>query len=89
MNRDTLVKIIAEKTNEYKYVVENIVNTYEQVIEETVLGGEDVRLHGFITFSMKEHAPKTYFNPQTGESKTIPSAKKIKVKVSERLNGLV
>ena len=89
MNREALVNKVAERTNEYKYVVENIINAYEKAIEETVLGGEDVHLHGFVTFSMKEHAQKTYVNPLTGKSKILPASKKIKVKVSERLNGMI
>lgn len=86
MNRDQLVSKLAERTGEYKYVMDEFVNHYEEIISEALINGEDVHLHGFITFKVKEHNEKKYVNPLTKETKMIPASKKIKVQVSETLN---
>ncbi len=89
VNRNYLIARIAEKTGEYKKTVENILGTYEEIIEQTLLNGEDVHLHGFVTYQVKEHSDKVYVNPKTKESRVVPGSKKIKVKVSTRLNNMI
>ena len=86
MNREELVSKLSERTGEYKYVIEKFVDHYEEIIRETLIGGENVHLHGFITFKVTDHNEKQYVNPMTKETKLIPASKKIKVKVSETLN---
>lgn len=87
MNRDELIGKLAERTGEYKYTIENFVKNYESIIEECLLNGEDVHLHGFITFQMKEHLEKIYVNPKTKEVKVVSPSRKIKVRVSKTLNN--
>lgn len=89
MNRDDLIKELAACTGEYKYTVEKIVQNYESLIEQKLLNGEDVHLHGFITFQVKQHNEKVYVNPRTKETKVVPPSKKIKVRVSSRLNKMI
>lgn len=87
MNRAELVDKLAERTGEYKYVMEEFVKQYESIITEALLDGEDVHLHGFVTFCVKQHNKKIYFNPKTGESRQIAPSNKIKVRVSDTLNN--
>lgn len=89
MNRDDLIKELVNRTGEYKYTVEKIIQNYESLIEQKLLNGEDVHLHGFVTFQVKQHNEKSYVNPHTKEMKIVPPSKKIKVKVSSRLNKMI
>lgn len=87
MNRAELVDKLAERTGQYKYVLEEIVKQYENIITDSLLKGEDVHLHGFVTFHVKQHNEKIYVNPQTKETRVLAPVKKVKVKVSDALNN--
>ena len=86
INREQLVARIAERTGDYKTDVRHFISAYEEVVKEILLDGEDIHLHGFLTFMQKEHSPKSYLNPRTNEKEIVPAKKKIKVKVSSSLN---
>lgn len=89
MNRKILIERIAEKTGEYKKNVEAFIDAYEAVIEQALIDGEDVHLHGFVSFQVKEQNEKTYVNPKTGERRQLAPVKKIRAKVSASLNDKI
>lgn len=88
-NRETLIREVAERTGIEKYRVENILNGYENLIIEHLKNGEDIHLHGFVSFYNKKHSKKTYENPKTKERREIKPHKKLKVTVSDKLNRAV
>lgn len=75
MNKQDLVKSVAEtaglKSAEAKAAVEA---TFE-AIKATVAKGEKVQLIGFGTFEVKERAARTGRNPQSGAAIEIPASK--------------
>lgn len=86
-NRDKLIDRIAEETGEYKQDVRKFVEKYEEIIKQSLIDGEEVHLHGFITFCLKDYSKKeSYVNPKTKEVSSLPAQRKIKVKVSDSLN---
>ena len=89
MNRKILIERIAEKTGDYKKNVEAFIDAYEAVIEQALIDGEDVHLHGFVSFQVKEQNEKTYVNPKTGERRQLAPVKKIRAKVSASLNDKI
>lgn len=89
MNRKILIERIAEKTGEYKKDIEAFVNAYEEVIEQALIDGDDVHLHGFVTFQVKVQNEKTYVNPKTGERRQLAPVKKIRAKVSTSMNDKI
>lgn len=79
INRDKLIRIAAKKAKQKIKVVEPVVLAYEDAILQSLLSGEEVWLRGFLTFRIKDHVPKVYYNPQTGEKKKLKGKKVIKV----------
>lgn len=86
MNRQELIKRISEQTGEYQCDVKRIIESYEDNIISELLNGGNVHLHGFITLFVKESSEKNYINPMTKQQKILPPTKKIRVKVSDKIN---
>ena len=86
MNREELIAKVAERTGEFKKTIDAFVKAYEAVVEETLLSGEDVRLHGFVTYDVRDIAEKRYVNPKSGEESILPATKRVLAKVSARIN---
>ena len=75
MNKAELVKEIVDKCG-YEVTqscVEDIVNTFMNVVKETVTSGDKVQLIGFGTFETSKRAERKGKNPQTGEEMIIPA----------------
>lgn len=83
MNREELISEIAKRTGEYKRLIREVVNTYEDIVKERLTDGEDVHLHGFVSFFVMEHETKRYVNPHTGEEQILAPRMRAKAKVSE------
>ncbi|MBE7705688.1 MAG: HU family DNA-binding protein [Cyanobacteria bacterium SIG30] len=78
MNKEELVKAVAEKSKlSQKQATEVIAATLE-TIQKTVAKGKKVTLVGFGTFEARKRAARTGRNPQTGAAikiaaKTVPA----------------
>lgn len=86
-SRADIVSIVAEKTGERKGVTEKIVEGAIDAISEVLLSGDDVRLPGFGTFTVKNTVARQGRNPSTGATVEIPAGKKIVFKPSSDLKG--
>ncbi|MFN3927008.1 MAG: HU family DNA-binding protein [Pseudanabaenaceae cyanobacterium] len=80
MNKGQLVDAInkraAEKgMNHSKRVIEEILTTTLEVIEDTVASGDKVTLVGFGSFEPRERKAREGRNPKTGEKMEIPATK--------------
>lgn len=71
-------------------IVRAIIPLYEQEIIEQVKDGEKVILDGFLTFKLKDYAPRQLVDFQTGESREVtPRTVRCSVskKVKDYING--
>lgn len=75
MNKSELVGKVAEKSGLSKKDSEKAVNAVIDAIGEALAQGDKVSLVGFGTFEVRERAPRTGRNPQTGEEIAIPATK--------------
>lgn len=73
MNRVELVGAVAQRTNTTKVDAEAAVNAVFQIVSDTLVGGEKVRIDDFGTFEVKDRAPRTGRNPKAGVSVKIPA----------------
>lgn len=80
MNKKELVAAIAEQTELTQVDVKKVMDSFEAVIEETLVAGEEVKLTGFMSFKMREQAAREGVNNITKE--TFHSAAKIVPKAS-------
>lgn len=85
MTKKELVDVIAAKTEMTKKDSETALNAVIETIKEALIKGDDIRLVGFGTFSVKETAARTGRNPKTGEEIKIPAGKRITFKASKEL----
>ncbi len=77
MTKADLVSAVAE-TGIMKKEAKAAVDAIISAVKEALAKGEDVRLVGFGTFSVKKRKARTGRNPQTGKPLKIP-AKKVPV----------
>lgn len=75
MNKSELINAMAEKSKLSKKDTETALNTFIEIIEDTVANGEKIQLIGFGTFERRERAERQGVNPKTKEPLTIPAQK--------------
>lgn len=89
LNKAALISEVAERTGETKAATERFVSTLQDVIIETVAGGEDVRLTGFVAFTPATRAAREMKNPRTGETIDVPETKVVRVRPLKRFQDEV
>ena len=89
MNKKELVKAVADSTGFQKKELEVVVDHLLQQIASTLSEGEDIKLHGFGTFSVSERAARKGRNPQTGEEIDIAATKSVRFKAAKNLKDQV
>ena len=75
MTKADLAATVAEETGMTKKQAEAAVNSVVAAIKGSLANGEDVRLVGFGTFSVKKRKARTGRNPRTGKKLRIPAKK--------------
>ena len=87
MNRKFLVEHIAANAQISKAAAERALSATLDGIACTLADGNDMRLVGFGTFSIKTRAARTGRNPQTGEPMTLAASRKAAFKPGKELNA--
>ncbi len=75
MNKTELVKKVAEQAGMTKKDTEKVVNTFIDVVKETLAQGDSVAMLGFGTFLSRQRPAREGRNPRTGEPIQIPASK--------------
>ena len=68
VNKSDFVDEFVNRTGWSKREAEDALRTVQNIISDTVAGGEKVTLPGFGTFEKRERAARTARNPRTGEA---------------------
>lgn len=76
MNKTELINVVAAEADLNKKQAEAAVGAVVNAIIEAMKAGDKVQLIGFGTFEVKVAAEREGRNPKTGETITIPAAKK-------------
>ncbi|MBU1130699.1 HU family DNA-binding protein [Patescibacteria group bacterium] len=86
MNKAELLQKIADKLNIHKKHAENVLETFEEVVIDTLKAGGEVTLTGFGTFSAKRRTARMGVNPQNpSERIQIPEVVVPKFKAGKSL----
>lgn len=85
MNKSDLVAHVANDVNLPRTKVGPVVDAVIGRIIGALQSGDEVRIHGLGTFSVKETAERAGRNPATGEAITVPAGKKVKFKPTKGL----
>ena len=73
MNKEELVKIVAERANITQKDAHELIGTTMDVITHALSKGDKVTLVGFGTFQVRERAAREGRNPRTGAVLHIPA----------------
>lgn len=75
MNKTQLIEAVSEKTGIRKKDVKEIMESFFEVVTDTLKNKEPIKLAGFGTFVVAERAARKGRNPQTGKTIDIPAKK--------------
>ncbi|WP_064087987.1 HU family DNA-binding protein [Eikenella corrodens] len=89
MNKQDLIKDIAERGEFTKADAEAALKAVQGAIAAVLVNGDKITLPGFGTFKVVETAARTGRNPLTGEPVEIPAKRKIKFNPTQALKDLV
>jgi DNA-binding protein HU-beta len=89
MNKLELVEHVAGELDLSKAKAAEAIEAVLEGITRAVRNGDEVRLVGFGTFSVKERAASTGRNPSTGEEIKIPASKNVRFKAGAALKDAV
>lgn len=92
MNRTELVREIANRIDgATQKDVALILETFQEVVKETVVAGDDVKVSGFLTFA-KKHVPAKSGVVQLGDKKgktwTTEARDEVSVKISKAYKAI-
>lgn len=85
MNKAELALAVAEKAEITKGDATAAVDAVFEIIEKSLVKGDEVKISGFGIFSKKERAAREGTNPSTREKITIPASASVNFKVSKTL----
>lgn len=90
MNKTELVEKMVEKNpSVMKKDMSTYVDSFIDIIKESLAKGDNVRLNGFGTFDIVQRKEREGVNPKTKETIIIPASKAVKFKVSKALKDTV
>lgn len=80
LNKAALIGEVAERTGESKAATERFLAALQDVVIETVAGGDEVKLTGFAAFAPTTRAARRMKNPRTGEDISVPETKTVRIR---------
>ena len=83
MNKQSLVKAVANNTGLKNADAKAAVEAVFDAITEAAKNGEGTQLVGFGSFEVKERPARTGRNPKTGEAIEIPASKSLTFKAGK------
>jgi DNA-binding protein HU-beta len=75
LKKTEFIEAIAEKADVPKSQAQKVFDAVEQVVTDTLKGGDEVQITGFGKFYVREQKARDGRNPQTGEKMRIPAQK--------------
>ena len=75
MNKTELIERLAERTDAPKAEAQRYFEAFEEIVTETLKGGDEVQITGFGKFYVQERKAREGTNPQTGKKMQIPASK--------------
>jgi len=89
LRKTDIIKSIETQLGFPKDESTNIVESFLEIIKQTLAKGEEVMISGFGKFYLMEKSARNGTNPRTGERLMIASRKIASFKASARLRGRV
>lgn len=85
LNKESLVSMISTKSGETVASTAKIIDTFFEVVGETIKEGGKVAITGWLSFERGYRAERQGVNPRTGEKIQIAATHTAKVKAGSKL----
>lgn len=89
MTKREIVKKISEQVGLTQRTTSELVQKTIDVIMDTLIAEGRVELRNFGVFEIREHGPREYRNPQTGEKLTSPGKFAVSFKPGKHLDARI
>ncbi|MDQ6684353.1 MAG: integration host factor subunit alpha [Pseudomonadota bacterium] len=89
LTKAELAELLFERLGLNKRESKDMVEAFFELIEATLLAGDDVKLSGFGNFNIRRKAPRPGRNPRTGEPIPINARHVVTFHASHKLKGVV
>jgi integration host factor subunit alpha len=89
LTKAELGELLFDKLGLNKRESKDMVEAFFDIIHQTLVRGDDVKLSGFGNFNIRRKAPRPGRNPRTGESIPIKARNVVTFHASHKLKGLV
>lgn len=85
MNKQELIDLMAQKSDNSKAVTEKVFNAFIEIVPSVLKKGDSIRIANFGTWEVVKSAARTGRNPQTGAPIKIPASKRPKFSAGKGL----
>ncbi|MCW7536854.1 integration host factor subunit alpha [Aquabacterium sp. A7-Y] len=89
LTKAELADLLFERLGLNKRESKDMVEAFFEIIHESLVSGEDVKLSGYGNFQIRRKAPRPGRNPRTGEAIPIKARNVVTFHASHKLKGVV
>lgn len=89
LNKSALISEVANRTDQSKAATERFLAALQDVIIETVVAGDEVKLTGFAAFAPATRAARKMKNPRTGEIIDVPETNTVRIRALKHFQDSV
>ncbi|MGQ3050964.1 MAG: integration host factor subunit alpha [Roseateles sp.] len=89
LTKAELAELLFDKLGLNKRESKDMVEAFFDILHDSLVKGEDVKLSGFGNFNIRRKAPRPGRNPRTGESIPIKARNVVTFHASHKLKGQV
>jgi integration host factor subunit alpha len=89
LTKAELAELLFDKLGLNKRESKDMVEAFFDILHDSLVKGQDVKLSGFGNFNLRRKAPRPGRNPRTGESIPIKARNVVTFHASHKLKGLV
>lgn len=89
LTKAELSELLFDRLGLNKRESKDMVEAFFEIIHETLVQGDDVKLSGFGNFNIRRKAPRPGRNPRTGEAIPIKARHVVTFHASQKLKSIV
>ena len=89
LTKADLAELLFDRLGLNKRESKDMVEAFFEIVHDTLVDGQDVKLSGYGNFNIRRKAPRPGRNPRTGESIPIKARQVVTFHASHKLKSLV
>ena len=87
VTRDTIAEQLAERAEITMTAARDEVRWFFDTVAESLVNGDEIRIHGFGSFKTAQRAARVGRNPRTGEAVKVPARRVVRFSPSTSLSS--